>query len=63
MLKKKYLASASIYVSHAHKKKIILRYLKECRKTFEKISILLENNKIKNIIDKKDLRSDAFTRL
>jgi glutamate-1-semialdehyde 2,1-aminomutase len=63
MLKKKYLVSASIYVSHAHTEKIILGYLKECKKTFEKISILLENNKIKNIINKKDLRSDAFTRL
>ena len=28
MLKKKYLVSASVYVSNAHKEKIILKYLK-----------------------------------
>jgi glutamate-1-semialdehyde 2,1-aminomutase len=63
MLKKKYLVSASVYVSNAHKEKIILKYLKECKKTFKKISILLNNRQIKNKIKKKDLRTDAFQRL
>ena len=63
MLQKKYLVSASIYVSVAHTEKIILIYLKECKKTFKKISILLKKNQMGNSIKKTDLRTDAFQRL
>ena len=62
MLKKKYLASSSVYISHAHTKKIVLKYLKDCRNTFSRISILLKNGKIKNSL-KVNLRTDAFQRL
>ena len=63
MLKKKYLVSASIYVSEAHTRKIIIKYIKECKKTFKKISILLKNKQLKNSIKINDLRTDAFKRL
>ena len=38
MLKKNYLASNVVYVSIAHSKKVIDRYLKELDKVFYKIS-------------------------
>ena len=62
MLQKGYIASSSIYISYAHDKKICLDYLKEVRKTFEKISILLKQNKLHHEL-KTEIRTDAFQRL
>ena len=62
MLNKGYISSSSVYVSYAHNKKICDVYLKECRKTFKKISVLLKNNKIKESL-KIPVRTDAFQRL
>lgn len=62
MLQKGYIASSSIYISYAHDKKICLDYLKEVRKTFEKISILLKQNKLHQEL-KTEIRTDAFQRL
>lgn len=62
MLKKGYLVSSSIYVSQSHTEKICYKYLKECRSTFEKISILINTKKLKKNLKTK-VRTDAFQRL
>ena len=60
MLKYNYLASNSVYVSYAHKKKDVERYIYFCDKVFKKISLAIKNKKIKL---KGDVRSMAFKRL
>jgi len=62
MLEKSYLVSSSIYVSQSHTKKICTQYLKDCRLTFQKISSLIKNKKLKKSL-KTSVRSDAFQRL
>ena len=46
MLKEKYLATNSIYLSYDHKEKNIKKYLNKLDKVFKKISDLLKNKKI-----------------
>ena len=60
MLKYNYLAGNSVYVSYAHKKKDVERYIYFCDKVFKKISLAIKNKKIKL---KGDVRSMAFKRL
>tara|TARA_B100000989_G_scaffold277910_1_gene239224 strand:+ start:7499 stop:8797 length:1299 start_codon:yes stop_codon:yes gene_type:complete len=60
MLKHNYLASNSVYVSYAHKKKDVDRYIYYCDKVFKKISLALKSKKI-NL--KGAVRSMAFKRL
>jgi len=60
MLKKKIIASNSIYVSFAHKKRHVGKYLKVCDKIFEKINKFLKN---KEKIKKSEIRYSGFTRL
>ena len=62
MLKKNFLVSSSIYISHTHSKKIVKRYLYESDKIFKKISILLKHKKIKKEIYT-NIRTDAFKRI
>lgn len=62
MLKKGYIASSSIYLSYAHDKKICINYLKEVKKTFIKISILLSQNRLEKELDT-EIRTDSFQRL
>jgi glutamate-1-semialdehyde 2,1-aminomutase len=60
MLKQKYIASNSIYVSYSHKKRDISEYLKSCDKVFKKIfQFLKEKKKMK----KSDIKFTGFTRL
>ena len=46
MLKYKYIANNSVYVSYAHKAKDVSRYLYFCNKVFKKINLDIKNNKI-----------------
>ena len=46
MLKEKYLATNSIYLSYDHREKNIKKYLNKLDKVFKKISDLLKNKKI-----------------
>ncbi len=60
MLKNKILASNSIYVSYAHKKKDVIKYLKVCDKVFFKMKkFILSKKKIK----KSYVRFSGFARL
>lgn len=60
MLKYKYIANNSVYISYAHKEKDVKKYLYFCDKVFEKISLSLKQKKI-NLKGK--VRSMAFKRL
>ena len=62
MLKKKFLTSASVYVSYSHSKSLVRKYLFETDKIFKKISYLLKTNKIKKEINS-NIRSESFKRL
>jgi len=62
MLFRGYLASANVYVSFAHDRKIIDRYLKNVDQVFGIISESLNNKNIKNIL-KTDIKKDGFIRL
>ena len=62
MLKKKYLASTSVYVSTAHSKKIIEVYLKNCDQVFKKMRKLMLSNRIKQNLETRT-REDGFKRL
>jgi glutamate-1-semialdehyde 2,1-aminomutase len=60
MLKNKILASNSIYISYAHKKKDIIKYLKICDKVFFKMKkFILTKKKMK----KTEIRFSGFGRL
>lgn len=62
MLKKNFLVASSVYVSFAHKKKDVTKYLKACDSVFSR----LDGNINKKFFDKNLLskqRSDAFKRL
>ena len=60
MLNNKILASNSIYVSYAHKKKDVIKYLKVCDKVFFKMKkFILSKKKIK----KSYVRFSGFARL
>ena len=50
MLKKKYLATNSIYLSYSHKKKDISKYLSSVNTVFKKIGVLVKNKKKLNKI-------------
>ncbi len=50
MLKKKYLATNSIYLSYSHKKKDISKYLSSVDTVFKKIGVLVKNKKKLNKI-------------
>ena len=45
MLKEKYLATNSIYLSYKHKEQDIKNYLKSVDKVFKKIHLLMKNKK------------------
>ena len=45
MLKEKYLATNTVYLSYKHKEKDIKNYLKSVDKVFKKIHLLMKNNK------------------
>ena len=60
MLKHKYLATNSVYVSYYHDKKVINLYLKSCEKIFKEISLALKNKKK---LIKIDSRKEIFKRL
>jgi glutamate-1-semialdehyde 2,1-aminomutase len=62
MLKKKFLASSSIYISYSHSKILVKKYLLESDKIFRKISYLLKENKIQNKVET-NVRSESFKRL
>ena len=60
MLKKKIIASNSIYVSYSHKSSDVDKYLKICDKVFAKISkFIAQKKKIK----KSEIRYSGFARL
>ena len=60
MLKYKYLATNSVYVSYYHDKKVINLYLKSCEKIFKKISLAIKKKKK---LVKIDNRKEIFKRL
>jgi hypothetical protein len=60
MLKRGYLVSTVIYISYAHKTKIVDKYLKEAEKVFEYISKNKEN--LNDLLDDKVSHS-GFQRL
>ncbi len=60
MLKHKIIASNSVYVSYAHKKKDIIKYLKICDKVFNKMNNFI---KTKKRMKKSEIRYSGFTRL
>ena len=60
MLKYNYIANNSVYVSYAHKKKDVKKYVIACEKVFKKIKDSIANN---NIPLKGPERSMAFKRL
>ncbi len=60
MLKHKIIASNSVYVSYAHKKKDIIKYLKICDKVFSKMNNFV---KTKKKMKKSEIRYSGFTRL
>lgn len=60
MLKYNYIANNSVYISYAHKKKDVKKYIIACEKVFRKIKDCIEKNKIPL---KGPERSMAFKRL
>lgn len=50
MLKRGYLTSSVVYISFAHNKKIIDKYLKEAGEVFSKIARYKKNNKLKKLL-------------
>ena len=62
MLAKKYLATSSIYVSYAHNKKDIKKYLYDVDKVFNIISKNLNYSFLKKNLKTK-VRTDSFKRL
>ena len=60
MLKQKYIASNNIYVSYAHKKKDITKYLITCDKVFGKMFDFIKNKKK---MKKSDIKYSGFARL
>lgn len=62
MLKRGYLTSSVVYVSFAHNKKIIDKYLKDAREVFSTIALYKKNNKLKYLLEG-PLIHKGFTRL
>ena len=62
MLKRGYIASNSIYISYAHKKTILSKYIKAVDKVFAIMKKTIEENKLEKKL-KGSVRSDAFGRL
>ena len=60
MLKDNFLANNNIYISFAHNKKIVLKYLKSVDKSFGEISKYLKN---KNIKLKSEVRKTNYMRI
>jgi glutamate-1-semialdehyde 2,1-aminomutase len=60
MLKYNYIANNSVYISYAHKKKDVTKYIIACERVFKKIKDCIESNKIPL---KGPERSMAFKRL
>tara|TARA_B100000579_G_scaffold437862_1_gene469532 strand:+ start:3409 stop:4710 length:1302 start_codon:yes stop_codon:yes gene_type:complete len=60
MLKKKIIASNSIYISYSHKKKDVIKYLKYCDEIFFKISDFIKKKKK---LKKSEIKFSGFTRL
>ena len=60
MLKKKIIASNSIYISYSHKKKDVIKYLKYCDEIFFKITDFIKKKKK---LKKSEIKFSGFTRL
>ena len=62
MLKRGYLAATSVYLSSAHTKDIINKYLESVDECFFILSKAIENNNENDLLDTK-VRSDSFNRI
>ncbi len=60
MLKKKIIASNSIYISYSHKKKDVIKYLKNCDEIFFKIADFIKKKKK---LKKSEIKFSGFSRL
>lgn len=62
MLKRRYLASTSVYVTYAHTIEIANTYLENVDEVFEIISNAIKNNKVLDLLET-EVRTDMFKRL
>ena len=62
MLKRGYLAAASVYVSYAHNENIVDEYLKAVDECFLILSQAIQDNNENTILETK-VRSDSFNRI
>ena len=62
MLRRRYLASTSVYVSYAHTEKIVDTYLSSVNECFSILADAIENNSEDDLLETK-IRSDSFKRI
>lgn len=62
MLKRGYLAAASVYVSAAHTDEIVDKYLENVNEVFYLMSEAIKNNSVERLLQTR-VRSDSFSRL